>query len=156
MRPALSPVSRVSLLWACCAAAALLPAGAALAGKAHQHGVVQLGVAVDGKQLSIELDSPLDSLVGFERAPRTDAEKRAAAAVLALLRSPKPPFAPDVAAGCTLQGSEVQASPLDPADAKAAAAKPSPAPGTAKASAHADLSATFTYTCSQPRKPLEA
>ena len=33
------------------------------------------------------LELPLDSLLGFERAPRTDAERKAAADVLARLRS---------------------------------------------------------------------
>ena len=39
--------------------------------QAHVHGAVQLEVALDGPTLSIALEAPLDSLLGFERAPRT-------------------------------------------------------------------------------------
>ena len=56
-----------------------VPVGAA-AQHAHEHGRLRLAIAIDGEQLSIALEAPLDSLVGFERAPRTDAERRSAAA----------------------------------------------------------------------------
>ena len=46
--------------------------GAAQAAGAHQHGVAQLEVAVDGNSLTVTLDTPLDNLLGFERGPRTD------------------------------------------------------------------------------------
>jgi Protein of unknown function (DUF2796) len=131
--------------WACWAAAALLyTSPVAAAGRAHEHGVVRLDVAVDGNKLSIELDAPLDSLLGFERAPRTDAEKRAAAAVLVQLRSPQPPFTPDAAAGCKWQSSEVLAPVLEAGADKAPSTKPK--------EVHADLTATFRYTCSQPQQ----
>jgi len=56
----------------------LLAAGAQAAPQAHEHGVARLSVAVDGKRRTIELDAPLDGWLGFERAPRTDAERKAA------------------------------------------------------------------------------
>lgn len=63
------------------AAAALALAGACLAaaavGRAHVHGVASLSVSVEGSELRVLLDAPLDVLVGFERAPRTDAERHA-------------------------------------------------------------------------------
>jgi hypothetical protein len=49
---------------------------------AHVHGLVKLGVAVQGPTVSIELDSPLDNLLGFEHRPRTAAERQAARALL--------------------------------------------------------------------------
>ena len=42
----------------------------------HQHGVAKLDVAYDQGALSIELEAPLDVLLGFERAPRPDAERK--------------------------------------------------------------------------------
>ena len=74
--------------------------GAAWAGKAHEHGALKLDIAVEGTTLSIGMEAPLDNLLGFERAPRTDAERKAAADVLTRLRSPdKAPalFVPDAA-----------------------------------------------------------
>ena len=64
----------ISLLAAGLAATAL-PAWAA---KAHQHGVARLDVAVEATRVTLYLDTPLDNLLGFERAPRTDAERKAA------------------------------------------------------------------------------
>jgi Protein of unknown function (DUF2796) len=119
-----------------------LASGAALAaGKAHEHGALKLDVAIDGNKLTIEMEAPLDNLLGFERAPRTDAERKAAADVLARLRSPdkgSPLFAADAAAQCTLSQAEVQAPVLE-ADAKAAAKDE-----------HADLDARYEFNCAQP------
>ena len=53
----------------------LLPATLHAGEKAHQHGVASLEVAVEGNTLVVHLKSPLDNLVGFERAPKTDAER---------------------------------------------------------------------------------
>ena len=113
----------------------------ALAGKAHEHGVMKLDVAIEGSTLSIAIDSPLDSFLGFERAPRTDAERKAAADLLTRLRGPDkgaPLFSPDAAAQCTLSKAEVDAPVLE-------APKPAAAQGV-----HADLTASYTYTCAQP------
>ncbi|MCB1546297.1 MAG: DUF2796 domain-containing protein [Hyphomicrobiaceae bacterium] len=65
------------------AALGLALCGAAFAGKAHQHGVARLDLAVDGGTVTIAVEMPLDALVGFERSPRTGAERQAAAAALA-------------------------------------------------------------------------
>lgn len=111
------------------------------AGKAHEHGALRLDVAVDGNKLTIVMEAPLDNLLGFERAPRTDAERKAAAEVLARLRSPDkgaPLFAADAAAQCSLSKAEVQAAVLEPA------AKPAPKDD------HADLDASYEFTCAKP------
>jgi hypothetical protein len=42
---------------------------------AHVHGQMKLDVAIDGPTVVIDMESPLDNIVGFERAPKTDAEK---------------------------------------------------------------------------------
>ena len=96
----------LSFLVACMA----LAASAAHAGKAHEHGVVRLDVSVEGSRLTIDMVAALDNWLGFERAPRTDAERKAAAEVLARLRNPQqgtPLFAPDAAAQCQLVKAEV-------------------------------------------------
>lgn len=111
------------------------------AGKAHEHGALKLDVAIEGNKLTIEMEAPLDNLLGFERAPRTDAERKAAADVLARLRSPDkgtPMFILDAAAQCTLGKAEVQAPVLEPG------AKP------AAKDEHADLDARYEFTCAKP------
>lgn len=109
--------------------------------KAHVHGVVKLDVAVQGATLSVQLEAPLDSLVGFEHRPRTDAQRQAAAAALRQLNDGAALFKPDAAAGCTLTRTEVNGDALQPA------APGSPAP---KDGGHADLDASYEFTCTTP------
>jgi hypothetical protein len=123
-------------------------AGAAQAQhKAHQHGLVKLDVAVEGAVLSVALEAPLDSLVGFERAPRTEAEKRAAADALTRLRDGAALFKPDAAAQCTLASVDVKAPVLE------GSAKPGSADGKKDAKdEHADLDADYRFQCAQPQQ----
>ncbi len=58
------------------------------AGKAHEHSALKPDAAIGGNKLTIAMEAPLDNLLGFERAPRTDTQRKAAADVLARLRSP--------------------------------------------------------------------
>ncbi|MBL8344612.1 MAG: DUF2796 domain-containing protein [Rubrivivax sp.] len=111
-------------------------AGAACAAKPHEHGVVKLDVAIEGDKLTVALEAPLDNLLGFERAPRTDAERKAATDVLARLRAPAGLFVADAAAQCTMAKADVQAPVLE-AGAKAK-------------DGHADLDATYEFKCAQP------
>lgn len=102
---------------------------------AHQHGVAQLEVAVDGNTLSIHLESPLDNLLGFEHAPRTEKQKQAAKNLLATLRRSDGLFTPTATAGCALSAGKVEAPVLE---------------GQAGEGGHADLDADWVYTCAQP------
>ena len=119
-----------------------LAAGSASAQKAHQHGSMKLDVALEGSKLALTMEAPLDNLLGFERAPRTDAERQAAAEVLKRLRSPdqgQPLFVMDAAAQCTLRTAEVISPVLEVAgDVKGAK------------DGHADLEASYEYSCAQP------
>ncbi|GIZ11684.1 DUF2796 domain-containing protein [Pseudomonas sp. NCCP-436] len=42
---------------------------------AHEHGVANLNIALDGKQLEVQLESPAMNLIGFEHAARSEADK---------------------------------------------------------------------------------
>jgi hypothetical protein len=109
----------------------------ALAGKTHEHGALQLSLAIDGERLAIEMEAPLDGLIGFERTPRNDAERRAAADLLARLRRGGDLFVPAAAAQCRFVSANVRAPVLEPGAA--------PARGE-----HAELEASFEYRCAQP------
>ena len=112
-------------------AAAALPAAAG----PHAHGVAALTVAVDGGSVLITLDSPLDNLLGFERAPRTEPERQRAKALVAALKAGGELWRFDPAGRCTLAAAEVQAPVLGEGTPAAAGGE------------HADLAATWTYTC---------
>jgi len=105
------------------------------AGKAHQHGVARLDVAVEPTRVTLDLETPLDNLLGFERAPRNDAERKAADAALARLRDAAVLFRIDPAAGCTLAKVTLVSPALG------LGGKPD------DKAAHADLDGRFEFDC---------
>jgi hypothetical protein len=124
------------------AALATYSAGTWAHGKAHQHGVATMDVALVGQQLSIELETPLDNLLGFERAVRNPAEQARVDAMARTLRTGDTLFKTDAAARCRPTGVELHA-PVVGLKAGNQAATPAEA-------GHADLVATFTFQCEAP------
>lgn len=114
----------IKLEWLLFLALAALPAAAQ---KAHQHGKATLDVAIEGKSLTLEFESPLHDLVGFERQPANDKERAALGALDAYLESGQA-FVPTAAAGCKL------------AEAKARSAE--------AGKDHAESRATLRFDCS--------
>ena len=130
-------------VWGWNALAVLAMAGSPLVrAGVHEHGVVRLDVAVDGSLLTLQLEAPLDSLLGFEHRPRTEAQRQAADAVLKRINDAASLFKPSAAALCILSKSSIGAGAL----------QPSPA---AKPGEHADLDASFEFRCAQPDKLLD-
>ena len=115
---------------------------------AHEHGAVKMDVAVDKGRVMIELRTPLDSLLGFERAPRNDKERRAAAEVLAQLRGGATLFVLDAAAQCQSTKTEVMAGVIEPGPSKVGSGATAAA---ATKDEHADLEASYEFTCQQPQ-----
>ncbi len=111
----------------------------ALAGKAHVHGVMSLNIAIEGPVLSVQLDTPQDSLVGHERRPKPGAEATAAAAALTLLRDAPRWLRPDAAAGCSAGTVKVMPGKLEGA----------PKPGEPD-TGHADVEASVEWRCQTP------
>ena len=111
----------------------------AQAGGAHQHGVARLDVAVEPARVTFYLDTPLDNLLGLERAPRSDAERQQAAAAVARLQDAGKLFRIDGAAGCKLAKVTLSSAVLGlPTPAAAAPAAKDD---------HADLDGRFEFTC---------
>jgi hypothetical protein len=104
---------------------------------AHVHGVVTMDVAVDGKTLSVSLESPLDNLLGFEHPPATPAQRSAADALLKRMNEPAAWLKPDAAAQCSVSKVEVESEALKP---------------DAKNGEHADLDASYEFTCASPEQ----
>ncbi|KIH75922.1 Protein of unknown function [Geoalkalibacter ferrihydriticus] len=74
----------------------------------HEHGAADLRIAVDGPILLIQIESPLDNLVGFEHRPRTDAERAALADMEEMLAQFDRLFLLPEAATCTLRDRHLQ------------------------------------------------
>jgi Protein of unknown function (DUF2796) len=111
-----------------------------LAHKAHVHGLARMDVALQAGELSVSLEMPLESLLGFERAPRDTAERQQVEAALARLRAPGLLRA-QPAAQCTLRSVDLDVpAVLTSAPARSGAAEE-----------HADLQAHWVFDCAQPQ-----
>lgn len=122
---------------------------------AHVHGVMKIDIALDKQVLTVQLDSPLDSLLGFEHRPKSPAQRLAADALLKRMSDGAALFRPTSAAQCALTATTVASAvlqsgvPIDP---------PASAPHSALASAphdgergeHADIEASYAFRCVHP------
>ncbi len=111
-------------------------------GHAHVHGVAKLDIAVEATKLTILLDSPMDNLLGFERPPRTDAERRLADAAVAQLHAAAKMFQIDPAAQCSLAKVELTSAAL----------KLGTPDLTEAQDGHAGLDGNFEFNCADATK----
>jgi len=74
----------------------------------HVHGVATLDIAIEGNELSIDLDSPAFNLFGFEHEAKTPEEQAAVKKVRTILDNPSALFGIPAAAKCTIADSEIE------------------------------------------------
>ncbi len=135
------------------AAAMGLPA-AAQQQHAHTHGRLALDVAVDAQTITLAIESPLDGFLGFERAPRTDAERKRVAELAARLNAADQLFQPDPAAECKLSKVELASAALGLGTTKEDAHDHSHADKDGHdhdhGGEHADIDIDVVFTCARP------
>ena len=107
----------------------------AQAAPAHVHGEARLEISVDREQLVVTLESPLDSLLGFEHAPRNAGEREAVQAMAAKLKQASRIFVPSAGAQCLSTGVELDSPLLG---------------GKLEPGGHNDLDARYTWHCAKP------
>lgn len=103
------------------------------AGKGHVHGEGKLDVSIERDSITLTLELPLDAVVGFERAPKTDQEKAALTTAEKALRDPAL-FLPTAAARCTAQAPQVTMPAFD----------------GKQGDGHGDIDATYGFRCAAP------
>ena len=69
---------------------------------AHEHGVGQLDIAIDGQQIAMELHAPGADIVGFEYVAESAKDFAAVDAAVAKLSAPLALFVLPEAAGCSI------------------------------------------------------
>lgn len=117
----------------------LLAGSAAAQSRDHEHGVAHIDAALQGRVLQVLVDAPLETLLGFEHAPRNDAQRNAAEALLNRLKDPSVLLLrPDAAAQCKVRRADVE---VDTGGATAASAN-----------GHVDLTAVFEFDCKLPER----
>jgi hypothetical protein len=112
---------------------------------------------LDGGKLLVELESPLDNLVGFEHAPRTEQQRAAIRKMDERLQAADRMLRPAAAAGCTVRGVSIEhpyrtqaaggAAPVASAKPRAGESK---GQGAKPADTHAELRATYELECGKP------
>lgn len=105
------------------------------AAPAHVHGEARLEISVDREQLIITLESPLDSLLGFEHAPRNAAERQAVQAMMTKLKQTGKVLVPSAAAQCVSSRVELDLPELG---------------GKPDHGAHNDLDVRYAWHCAKP------
>ena len=98
----------------------------------HTHGQGQALMALSGQQLTVNLSLPLDVVLGFERAPRTEKERQALQQAMDQLKQTDALWQLNSAAKCQAQPAQVE-------------------PPTWGGAGHADLDVTYTWVCAQPQ-----
>lgn len=136
---------RFSLAAAVLAASLAWAVPAQAQGHAHSHGRLSLDVAVDATVVTLVLAAPLDDLLGFERAPRSVAERGRVTALADQLRAADKLFVFDPDGGCQLGEVQIESALLG-LGAVPAPAKGEPVPE------HGDLDLTAVFRCDKPAR----
>lgn len=120
---------------------------------AHVHGVAQLNVALEGKQLEVEMHSPAINLLGFEHFPKNAAEETRVEVVRDLLEQPRVMFSLPAAAKCEAEHQAIN-SPLFGVAAgdvdHLALHEDEGALADAAEQEHAEIHAHYQFKCAQP------
>lgn len=135
-------LSRLLLIATLAWTGALAPAQAgppAAGHRAHVHGQAELDFALDEAGFEAELRMPMDSLVGFERAPASEAERQALDQALAALKDPDRVLRATTAARCTGRLLDIQ----------------TPKWGEGEAT-HADVEARYRFDCAERSRLMAA
>lgn len=125
----------------------------------HQHGVATVNVVAEGKSVTVQLNTPADSIYGFEHkaVKKKDIETRDAA-VAKLKSSAQSMFLLDASLNCKLSSAEVDPFVTDShsSDAKAENTKVEEKHNHKekhshkKKGTHAEVHATFQFECEKP------
>ena len=125
---------------------------------AHEHGVASLNIAIDGAQVSLELDSPAANLVGFEHAASQPDDIAKVAAVQAQMRDASQLFQLPAAADCTQTSVDLDSPLFADSEHEDHDDKHEHEHENEEAAhdheehhhQHADIEASYSFTCAQP------
>lgn len=156
-------MNRYHMIWLAVALAAPGWAAAAAAEEhghrqheAHVHGEARLDVALEGKGLVMQLDSPAVNIVGFEHPPSLPEESSAIERATRLLNDGAALFVPAPEAKCRLASAKVTSEGMDPgapaeAEADHAEADHEDADHE-EGHHHAEFQAEYHFDCGAPER----
>ncbi len=115
---------------------------------AHEHGVTQLNIVLDGQALELQLESPAMNLVGFEHAANSAADKAKVAAVRDQLQQPLSLFS--LSAGECSVSEQTLESPLFAESEQGHDHDHDHDHEKNHDSEHSDIQAHYTFNCQKP------
>jgi len=122
------------------AASLLLSAPLHAQAKAHTHGLAELDIVIEGRTGTLEFRAPAEDIIGFEREPRTPAERwQRDLALLRLRTRMREMVRFDPSLGCTLKATGIHADGDDHDHA-----------AEARAGGHAEIHGEFALSCERP------
>jgi hypothetical protein len=128
----------------------------AFAHAAHEHGVAHMNLAVEGRQVEIELETPLANVLSFEHAPETDAQKQEIRTMAAVMHKAEELFVFPAAAQCRVETVSLESAAIsDDLLAPKASAEPTEQARDGEPTdeeAHADLDVEISFLCLQPEQ----
>jgi hypothetical protein len=101
---------------------------------AHQHGAAALQVSLDGRVLQIAYDGPAENILGFEHAPKTEAQRKTVARAEEQLRQSAQLFTTPPAAACQAQPARIEMK--------------LPSPGSGET--HSEIEVEWRWDCAKP------
>lgn len=123
----------------------------AYAAAPHVHGTARMQLAIEGKSMEVALTAPLDSLLGFEHAPRNDSQRKAVREMMARLNDSATLLIPSAAAQCKGEKPLITAPALETKDKPHRHGKHHDAHDHAKhEDEHAEIEAVFSFYCTSP------
>jgi hypothetical protein len=119
---------------------------------AHSHGRLALDVSIDPQAITLTMEAPLDNFLGFERAPRTAAERKSVAAMVERFMAANTLFIPDPRAECRLSEVTLESAVLglgDNAKGDATPLQSGAAKGQRAQDEHADIDVSIVFACAK-------
>lgn len=108
---------------------------------AHEHGKAEIRLAIDGNKMVLVFQTPQDSIIGFERAPKGELELAKAKAAVEILKSGSKLFEINAEASCVFKETSLVAPNLVVSTVVAA-----------KAYDHSDVEVSYNLECANPNK----
>ena len=101
---------------------------------AHQHGAAALLVSLDGRVLQIAYEGPAENILGFEHAPKTEAQRKTVARAEEQLRQSAQLFITPPAAACQAQPARVEMK----------------LPSAGSGETHSEIAVEWHWDCAKP------
>ncbi len=130
---------------------------------AHVHGIAALDLALEGREVQVELDSPAVNILGFEHAPSSEADHAALDEAVASLQDGDRLFRFNEDAGCRMEEVKLASELLDEQHGGHADRQPGEhlqeeqdghgyEQQGHEGEVHSDIEATYHFECDQPGK----